>query len=163
MMADYSITLQIDDDLPEAARPLPAMLDLLETAVITTLQQQQSPQAALTLMLTGNEQIQQLNRDYLGHDRPTDVLSFPAGAPMPGMADMATYLGDIIIALPFAAQQAAAAGHNTAAECQLLAIHGTLHLLGYDHGAPDEKAAMWQAQTAVLTQLGLAHITPTET
>lgn len=162
-MTHYTIDLQIDDELPDEIRPLPALLDLLETAVITTLQQQQTAQAALTLLLTGNQQIQQLNRDYLGHDRPTDVLSFPAGPPMPGMADMAAYLGDIIIALPYAAQQAAAAGHNADAECQLLAIHGTLHLLGYDHATPDEKAAMWQAQTAVLTQLGLAHITPTET
>ena len=161
-MTHYSIDLQIDDDLPDAERPLPDTLSLLETAVITTLQQQ-IPKAALTLFLTDDERIQHLNRDYLGHDKPTDVLSFPAGKPMPGMAEMETYLGDIIIALPYAAQQAAAAGHETAAELQLLAVHGTLHLLGYDHAGPDEKAAMWQAQTAVLIQLGLAHITPTET
>jgi probable rRNA maturation factor len=162
-MTGFTIHLQIDDDLPEEERPLPAMLELLETAVITTLKHQQTPKANLTLFLTGNAHIQQLNRDYLGHDSPTDVLSFPAGAPMPGMADMAAYLGDIIIALPYAARQAAAAGHTTDAECQLLAVHGTLHLLGYDHADPDEKAEMWAAQTAVLTQLGLAHITPTET
>lgn len=163
MMTEYAIDLQIDEKLLDEERPLPDILDLLETAVITTLQQQQTPKASLTLVLTDNAQIQLLNRDYLGHDNPTDVLSFPAGAPMPGMEDMATYLGDIIIALPYAAQQAAAAGHDAAAEYQLLAIHGTLHLLGYDHGNMDEKAQMWQAQTAVLTQLGLAHITPTET
>ncbi len=162
-MTDYSINLQIDDDLPEAERPLPDTLALLETAVITTLRQEQTPKADLTLFLTGDEHIQQLNRDYLGHDKPTDVLSFPAGAPMPGMANMAAYLGDIIIALPYAARQAAAAGHTADAECQLLAVHGTLHLLGYDHADPDEKAEMWAAQTAVLTQLGLAHISPTET
>ena len=73
-----------------------------------------------------------------------------------------TYLGDIIIALPYAARQAAAAGHAAEAELQLLAVHGTLHLLGYDHASPEEKAAMWSAQTAVLTQLGLSHIIPTE-
>lgn len=166
-MAEFTINLQIDDKLPTPERPLPPTLDLLETAVTATLQQQQTPKAALTLFITGNERIQQLNRDYLGHDKPTDVLSFPAGPPMPGMTDMPgmaeAYLGDIIIALPYAAQQAAAAGHDTAAELQLLAVHGTLHLLGYDHADPDEKAAMWGAQTAVLTQLGLSHITPTET
>jgi probable rRNA maturation factor len=162
MMPDFSIDLQIDDALSDEKRPLPATLDLLETAVITTLQQHQIPQATLTLFLSGDAHIQQLNRDYLGHDRPTDVLSFPAGAPMPGMANMAAYLGDIIIALPYAARQAAAADHDTTAELQLLAVHGTLHLLGYDHANPEEKAAMWGAQTAVLTQLGLAHIIPTE-
>jgi probable rRNA maturation factor len=81
---------------------------------------------------------------------------------MPGMAQ-ANYLGDIIISLPYAARQAAAAGHKTESELQLLAVHGTLHLLGYDHAIPEEKAAMWDAQTAALTQLGLGHINPTET
>jgi probable rRNA maturation factor len=162
-MAAYTIHRQIDEALSAGERPSPATLALLETAVITTLQQQQAPPADLTLFLTGDDHIQQLNRDYLGHDRPTDVLSFPAGAPMPGMETMAAYLGDIIIALPYAARQAAAAGHDPDAELQLLAVHGTLHLLGYDHANPDEKAHMWSAQTAVLTQLGLSHITPTET
>ena len=162
-MADFAIHLQIDDDLPEEERPLPATLKSLETAVITTLQQQKTPQADLTLFLTGDERIQQLNLDYLGHDRPTDVLSFPTGAPMPGMEEVAAYLGDIIVALPYAVRQAATAGHNAEAELQLLVVHGTLHLLGYDHADPDEKAEMWAAQTAVLTQLGLSHITPTET
>ncbi|MCB9418851.1 MAG: rRNA maturation RNase YbeY [Ardenticatenaceae bacterium] len=162
MMTGYSIDLQIDDDLPNEQRPLSATLDLLETAVVTTLKQQQSPKAALTVFLTDDGRIQQLNRDFLGHDKPTDVLSFPAGVPMPGMETLATYLGDIIIALPYAARQAAAAGHDADAELQLLAVHGALHLLGHDHAAPEEKAIMWAAQTAVLTQLGLAHITPTE-
>jgi probable rRNA maturation factor len=161
-MTDYTIHLQIDDELPDEARPLPPTLALLETAVITTLQQQQAAPADLTLFLTGDGRIQQLNRDFLGHDKPTDVLSFPAGSPMPGMEAIATYLGDVIIALPYAARQAAAAGHDTDAELQLLAVHGTLHLLGYDHADPPEKAEMWAAQTAVLTQLGLSHITPTE-
>lgn len=160
-MTTYVIHLHLDDDLPDEERPLPATLQLLETAVITTLSQQQAPPANLTLFLTGDGRIQQLNRDYLGYDKPTDVLSFSAGAPMPGMAQ-ANYLGDIIISLPYAARQAAAAGHKTEAELQLLAVHGTLHLLGYDHATSEEKAAMWGEQTAVLTQLGLAHISPTE-
>lgn len=161
-MAAYTIHLQIDEALPDEERPLPDTLALVETAVTTTLRQQEAPPAELTLFLTGDGRIQQLNRDYLGHDKPTDVLSFPAGAPMPGMATMTAYLGDVIIALPYAARQAAAAGHNTNAELQLLAVHGTLHLLGYDHASAEEKAEMWRAQTAVLTQLGLSHITPTE-
>lgn len=162
-MAEFTIHIQVDEEMPPEQRPLPEALALLETAVITTLQQQKADSGELTLFLTGNKRIQQLNLDYLGHDKPTDVLSFPAGAPMPGMAGMTPYLGDVIIALPYAAQQATAAGHETDAELQLLAVHGTLHLLGHDHANPDEKAAMWQAQTAVLSQLGLAHITPTET
>lgn len=162
-MTVITINIRLDDTLAENERPSPDVLALLETAVTTTLQQQQITTAALTLFLTNDQCSQQLNRDYLGKDKPTDVLSFPAGEPMPGMENMADYLGDIIIAVPYAGRQAAASGHDANAELQLLAVHGTLHLLGYDHTNHEEKAAMWPVQTAVLSKLGLAHIKPTET
>lgn len=136
---------------------------LLITAVTQTLAQQgEATAVALSLLLTDDDQIQQLNRDFLGFDKPTDVLSFPAGEVMPGMAGELLYLGDIAISVPYAARQAAQAGHDLTAELQLLTVHGVLHLLGHDHAEPGEKAQMWAAQTAVLAQLGLAHITPTE-
>ncbi len=162
-MADFVIDVQVAE---EATRTQVdgMMMALLETAVTAALNHcQLSPPATLTLLLTGDDHIRQLNRDYLGHDKPTDVLSFPAGDPMPGMVDRPVYLGDIIISVPFAGRQAQAAGHNLTAELQLLAVHGTLHLLGYDHAEPAEKEPMWGAQTAVLTRLGLPHIAPTET
>lgn len=133
---------------------------LVETAVIATLHQQAiAPPAMLTIVLTDDAAVRQLNRDYRHVDAPTDVLSFPSGETMPGMD---AYLGDIIISVPFANQQAIASGHPAIAELQLLAVHGTLHLLGHDHADADEKEVMWTAQTAVLTTLNLAHITPTE-
>ena len=133
----------------------------VKTAVITTLQQQTiAPPAAVTVVLTDDATVRQLNRDYRATDAPTDVLSFPAGDAMPGMEML--YLGDIIISVPFALQQAVNSGHQTIAELQLLAVHGTLHLLGHDHGDADEKERMWAAQTAVLTTLNLPHINPTE-
>ncbi len=134
---------------------------IIETAVSITLQQQKiSPPAAVTLVLTDDTAVQQLNREYRAMDKPTDVLSFPAGEPMPGMDS--PYLGDIIISVPFAERQARTSGHPPIAELQLLAVHGTLHLLGYDHADKEEKAEMWGAQTAVLTLLNLSRITPTE-
>ena len=134
---------------------------IVKTAVVTTLQQQAiAPPAALTLVLTDDAAVRRLNRDYRALDQFTDVLSFPAGEQMPGMET--PYLGDIIISVPFAAQQAAASGHSTIAELQLLAVHGTLHLLGHDHADMREKERMWAAQTAVLTTLGLSDINPTE-
>ncbi len=133
----------------------------VKTAVITTLQQQSiAPPAAATVVLTDDATVRQLNRDYRATDAPTDVLSFPAGDSMPGME--ALYLGDIIISVPFAVQQAVASGHSPIAELQLLAVHGTLHLLGHDHVDEDEKERMWAVQTAVLTTLHLPHINPTE-
>lgn len=118
--------------------------------------------AAVTLLLTDDEYIRELNSHYRGEDRPTDVLSFPAGEPLPGSEELLDYLGDIAISVPTAQRQADAAGHSLEAEVQLLAIHGVLHLLGHDHLDAEEKAAMWQAQSAVLQSLGLGAIQPTE-
>lgn len=100
--------------------------------------------------------LHELNRDYLGVDAPTDVLSFPASESDPETG--ATYLGDILISIPRAAQQAQAAGHPLEAEVQLLVVHGVLHLLGHDHAEAEEKARMWAGQEKVLERLGLGHI-----
>ena len=110
----------------------------------------------ITIVLTDDRQLHELNRDYLGVDAPTDVLSFPASEldPETGLA----YLGDIIISIPRATQQAQAAGHPVEAEVQLLVVHGVLHLLGYDHADEDEKAQMWEEQSKVLEKLGLGRI-----
>jgi probable rRNA maturation factor len=118
--------------------------------------------AAVTLLLADDDYLHELNRHYRGEDKPTDVLSFPAGEPLPGSEELLDYLGDIAISIPAAQRQADAAGHSLEAEVQLLAVHGILHLLGHDHLEPEEKAAMWAAQAAVLQTLGLVGIQPTE-
>jgi probable rRNA maturation factor len=113
-------------------------------------------QADLTVVLTDDAQLQALNREYLGTDAPTDVLSFPSDQTDPQTGSR--YLGDILISVPRAGQQAAGAGHPVEAEVQLLVVHGVLHLLGHDHAEAGEKARMWAAQAEILAQLGLAHI-----
>lgn len=118
--------------------------------------------AALTILLTDDDHLHQLNRQYLGEDHATDVLSFPSGEAMPGSEGLLEYLGDIAISVPFAQRQADAKGHVVAAEIQLLSVHGVLHLLGYDHLEPEDKETMWSAQAAILQQLGLEGIQPTE-
>ncbi|HAX71097.1 MAG TPA: rRNA maturation RNase YbeY [Anaerolineales bacterium] len=112
--------------------------------------------ADLTIVLTDDRQLHELNLDYLGVDAPTDVLSFPASETDPETG--AVYLGDIVLSIPRAVQQAEAAGHSVEAEAQLLVVHGTLHLLGYDHATDEEKAVMWAEQAKVLEKLGLARI-----
>ncbi len=124
--------------------------------------QQVSEGAALTILLTDDDYIQELNRQFRGEDRPTDVLSFPAGEPMPGNESLLEYLGDIAIAVPVAERQASEKGHPLVAELQLLAVHGVLHLVGYDHLGGDEKEKMWSVQRAILMHLGLDNIQPTE-
>jgi probable rRNA maturation factor len=118
--------------------------------------------AALTILLTDDDYLQQLNHQYRGEDRPTDVLSFPAGEPVPGAPEADGYLGDIAISVPHAERQAEAQGHPAPAELQLLAVHGVLHLLGHDHLDAAEKATMWAEQAAILGELGLGDIQPTE-
>lgn len=131
-------------------------IELLERAARETLKQQSMPEGDITIVLTDDDQLRELNRDYLGIDAPTDVLSFPASESDPETG--ARYLGDILISIPRAAEQAKAAGHSVEDEAQLLVVHGTLHLLGHDHAEADEKARMWAAQAEVLKRLGLSGI-----
>jgi probable rRNA maturation factor len=101
---------------------------------------------AVTIALVSDRRVRTLNRQYRGIDRPTDVLSFPPlarddrrrvptgalGATV-GEADGVPFLGDVVIARGVAARQARAAGHDERTEWRVLALHGLLHLLGYDH------------------------------
>lgn len=136
--------------------------ELLERAARAALaHQSESPECELTLVLTDDARLQELNREYLGIDAPTDVLSFPASEKDGAEIDPETgspYLGDILISLPYAARSAERAGHPLEAEVQLLAVHGVLHLLGHDHAEADEKARMWKAQAEILESLGLGGI-----
>ena len=110
----------------------------------------------ITVVLADNPRLQELNRDYLGIDAPTDVLSFPASETDPETG--AHYLGDILISIPRAEEQAQSGGHPLEAELQLLVVHGVLHLLGYDHAEAGEKTKMWKVQAEILESLGLSGI-----
>ena len=129
------------------------MPDILERAAKAALLQQSAPDADLTVVMTGDSQIQALDRDFLGKDAPTDVLSFPANETDPETGRR--YLGDVIISVPRAEAQAISAGNSLEAELSLLVIHGVLHLLGHDHAGAGEKARMWAAQSEVLSTLGI--------
>jgi probable rRNA maturation factor len=100
----------------------------------------------VTLAFVGERAIRTLNRKWMKKDKPTDVLSFPLGEKA---ADGRFYLGDIVVAVPVAARQARAKGHALERELRLLAIHGFLHLLGYDHFAGLEEEER-KAQRAFL-------------
>lgn len=137
----------------------------LTTVIEQTLRDCGRHQATVTVVITTDEVIRALNRDYRKVDAPTDVLSFasqeanpldhPALVLPPELAaELATYLGDIVIAYPYAEHQAARYQNAVAAELRLLVVHGVLHLLGYDHATPEEEAAMWARQEAVLAHFG---------
>lgn len=126
---------------------------LLEQAAMETLEYHKAKaNTELTLVLTDDVQIKELNRQFLGIEEPTDVLAFPAGE-----VDLDTgtrYLGDVVISFPRALAQANDRGHTVEAELQLLAVHGVLHLLGYDHVGGSQKEIMWKAQAEILNNLG---------
>ena len=112
----------------------------------------------LTLVVTDNEQIRELNRLYRHVDAATDVLSFgnqgvAEAIPTPSRGE--PYYGDIIIAYPRAAEQAAEYGHAVEEELWLLTVHGTLHLLGYDHEQAEDREQMWRVQDLALETLGV--------
>ncbi len=134
----------------------------LRAAVLHTLQQEGAPsEAAISLVLTDDQRLRALNSAYRQVDKPTDVLSFEADVRDPETGDW--FLGDVIISVPRAVAQAARAGHPLEAELLLLAIHGALHLLGYDHAAPEEKAQMWDAQRRALQPFGLQNMNINDT
>jgi len=128
--------------------------DLLERAAQAALAFSGADDADLSLVVTDDAHIQNLNRDFLHQDAPTDVLAFPADESDPETGRR--YLGDVIISLPRAAGQARERGHPVEAEVQLLVVHGILHLLGHDHAGQEDKAAMWAAQTVILEKLGIS-------
>lgn len=114
------------------------------------------PDSTMTVVIAGDDTITRLNRDYRGVDAPTDVLSFPADAMPDEFDDEPPYLGDLVIAYPYALAQAQQHGHTPADSFALLVVHGTLHLLGYDHDTPENRASMWQAQERALLALGIS-------
>lgn len=141
------ITVKIEADMD------PSMpVDLVEKAGLAVLELS-GVDADLTLVLTGNEPIRILNRDFRGVDSSTDVLSFPADEVDPDTGRR--YLGDVIISVEQAEKQATTSGHPLTQEIQLLVIHGILHLLGHDHGDAPEKKRMWAAQAEALESLGI--------
>jgi probable rRNA maturation factor len=114
---------------------------------------------AITLTITSNERIRELNKQFADKDEVTDVLSFgPEDSPYAVEPGDPPYYGDVIIAYPFAEQQSGQGGHPVVAELQLLVVHGTLHLLGYDHDTPDRQAEMWALQSQAMDMVRTTRI-----
>ena len=106
--------------------------------------------AGVTILLTDDDTLRSLNRQFADEDKVTDVLAFSGGAVFPGQAEGAVTLGDIAISTPQARRQAAAAGQSEDREVAMLTAHGVLHLLGYDHAEPDEEREMTGITAAIL-------------
>lgn len=108
-----------------------------------------------------NDRIHELNRDYRNQDRPTDVLSFALTEQGDGEIEiigdesLPNVLGDIVISIDKAKEQAEAYGHSFERELAFLTVHGFLHLLGYDHMTEEDEKIMFQKQEEILNAYGL--------
>ncbi|MEK7328989.1 MAG: rRNA maturation RNase YbeY [Chloroflexota bacterium] len=145
--AKYAIHVQIDE-----AFSGDVAAKLLRDAARAALKHEQATAGSLSIALAADETLRNLNSQFLGHDTPTDVLSFPSDSDDPDAEGR--YFGDLIISYPRAHAQATAGGHPVEAELQLLDVHGVLHLLSHDHADEKQKAVMWQAQAEILSKLG---------
>ncbi|HEY4552041.1 MAG TPA: rRNA maturation RNase YbeY [Bacillaceae bacterium] len=117
-------------------------------------------EAELSVTVVSNEAIQELNRAYRGKDQPTDVISFAMEEKGEGETELIgeglpRVLGDIVISAEKTAEQAEAYGHSFDRELGFLAVHGFLHLLGYDHMTKEEEERMFSRQREILDSYGL--------
>jgi probable rRNA maturation factor len=103
---------------------------------------------AVTILVTSSRELRRLNHRFRGNDKPTDVLSFPAG-----MISKGRFAGDVAISADMAAQNARRFGHSPAEEVKVLALHGLLHLAGYDHES--DSGTMARREARLREQLGL--------
>jgi len=142
-----SITLLIEDAKWRRARGLGPRLK--RAARLALGEGGRPPDADLTILLTGDEAVRGLNRAYRGTDQPTDVLSFAA---ISGTRD---YLGDIAIAYGVTSRDAKEAGKSLSDHAIHLAIHGVLHLLGFDHQTARQAKAMEGLESKILTSLSI--------
>jgi probable rRNA maturation factor len=127
---------------------------LLSCGETTLLLDSVNDSPSLTIMITDDKEMIDMNQRYRGINKTTDVLAFGADFTDPDLESR--YLGDVVISFPQAEKQALKRGHTVEEELQLLVVHGVLHLLGYDHDTQTGKEAMWAIQSRILTELGLS-------
>lgn len=117
-------------------------------------------QSEVSVTFVSNERIHEINREYRFKDAPTDVISFAMeelgeGEMELAGVDMPRVLGDIIISIPRAKEQAEEYGHSFIRELGFLTVHGFLHLLGYDHMTDADEKQMFTLQKEILNEYGL--------
>jgi probable rRNA maturation factor len=143
-MSDLVVETHVEDglDLPVGEERLAAVLERVLSA-------EGVEAGRLSVALVGDESIAALHRDYLGHDGPTDVISFALHGPGQPL------VGDVYVGAEQAARQAAEWGVPLEVELLRLAIHGTLHVLGYDHpeGEDREQSPMYHRQEQLIAEL----------
>lgn len=136
-------------------------IELLEGLLNFTAEKENiSENTELSVTFVNNQRIHEINKEYRKIDRPTDVISFAMEELGEGEipitnADMPRILGDIIISIEKTREQAEEYGHSFTRELGFLAVHGFLHLLGYDHETEEDETKMFSKQKDILNEFGL--------
>ncbi|SDG19285.1 rRNA maturation RNase YbeY [Desulfosporosinus hippei] len=153
------ISWEEESVLPAERDPL---ANLLNQAINEALQLSNGPEEAeVSLLLVDNQRIHALNLEYRGVDRPTDVLSFALQEEVedePEIEEEDQMLGDIVISVERARAQAQEYGHSFEREIVYLAVHGLLHLLGYDHEEENDKQEMRSKEEEIMAELKLERV-----
>ncbi|WP_081755899.1 rRNA maturation RNase YbeY [Paucisalibacillus sp. EB02] len=135
--------------------------ELIEGLLNLTAQKEKiSENVEVSITFVNNDEIQEINRDYRKLDKPTDVISFALEETSEGEVeiigdDIPVILGDIIISVEKAKEQAEEYNHSLERELGFLAVHGLLHLLGYDHMTKEDEKEMFQKQEEILGEFNL--------
>ena len=139
-------------------RKRPSAKTIVKRAVLAAAEAVSTPRIELAIVLSDDSAIRALNRDWRDKDAPTNVLSFPAARPgtRPGKARSASpYIGDIVIAYQTTAREAVAEGKPFNHHLAHLAVHGFLHLLGYDHESDRDADKMERLERRILKRLAV--------
>lgn len=146
-MNTYNIFNETEEDLSEYLDTLNGLLDY-------ALKYEKVDNAEFNIIFVDSEKIHEINREYRGVDRVTDVISFALEDNMDIELDH-RLLGDIYICLERAHEQAIEYGHSFLREICFLSVHGLLHLLGYDHMEPEDEKVMFGKQEEILNEYGI--------
>ncbi|WP_374049604.1 rRNA maturation RNase YbeY [Neobacillus sp. OS1-2] len=136
------------------------MLEIERLINFAAKKQKIEEHSEVSISFVSNERIHEINREYRDKDMPTDVISFAMEELGEGEVELAgvempRVLGDIIISIPRTKEQAEEYGHSFERELGFLAVHGFLHLLGYDHMTEEEEKEMFTLQKEILDEYGL--------
>jgi probable rRNA maturation factor len=150
-VAEHDVLVSIEEESAREVTP-----DLLAGIARIALDQTEVGPCVLSILVTGDEQVQELNRRYAGDDHATDVLSFSLeeGEAFAAPPDGLRRLGEVVISCDTARRQAQAAGHFLEDELAHLLVHGILHLLGYDHGEDVTEREMRAVEQSILAAAG---------
>ena len=130
--------------------------DYLDSLIERVLTQEKATDSVFSIIFVDNEKIHELNKQFRGVDRPTDVISFALEDAEEEFLSTIRVLGDIYISIPKMQEQAKEYGHSEKRELAFLVVHGLLHLLGYDHQTEEEEKVMFQIQEETLNEEGIS-------